>query len=71
MVICSDPLCQSTAGCRGHSEPVRAVSETEKLIRNLTIAIRASVGCGPANPYTNMQLDLAIKELALALDARR
>ena len=47
------------------------MNETEKLVRNLTIAIRASVGCGPANEFTNQQLEAAIKELAAALDTKR
>lgn len=47
------------------------MTETERLIRNLTIAIRASSECGPANEFTNQQLDAAIKELAAALDAKQ
>lgn len=47
------------------------MTTTERLIRNLTIAIRASSECGPANEFTNQQLETAIKELAAALDAKR
>ena len=46
------------------------MTEMERLIWDLTVGIRASTECGPANEFTNKQLEMAVKGLAAALEAR-